>query len=1168
MPANRSPDELRTIYVIGIGEESPEGHARAQIEAGELAILPLGAPTNTVDGHQAASLGHDPELWRPIAQSRLRAGDSSDLPAFPRSSEPEDLDAALVRALWPALWGHQMRDLWGCTDEADLLAAWAGQYLRPEGPFPPLRISAQPYGLLPTAALRRWRITADEDALATQEERLCESLLPMRAVWAQAARRAGTSVGASTERLLELIARDGVSAGYAHRPFMAVELWAALYGSMQLLDQQRFDDWVNRTFSPLYDLLRRGPDRPPGIRQLATGGDAEPLAIPLVVPTTWPYWYYQGPDGRVELDPDGNPIPKMTPEAGLARLLADVEAHGHERGMLSELWRGVLPDSLLVRLTLHAATLSAAAVAQVNGGAPEPIREPLIGDTSQPTVLAALGWQWDYWGSSHDHPAGAVRRTVEDGLGQLQNTITYAPPGTNVLAAVERALRATLDTASHRIDPWLTGMSTRRLWHLWQHDETRYRLGAYGWLDGPLLGTPGPTEGGLLHAPSHPQALTAAILRDKALTESAETSGTSDRWSIQLESHSIRLAEELAEEVRLGSHIFEALGRRVEQIIGVRTEQGAVKEEASSRVDTLRRTYPMKIGRHDRGRVCHGPEALAGLLGAHPPVLVTAAQRDRLSELQPVLDTYGDLLVAEAVHQVVSGQADRAGAAMDAAAGLSKPPTLAFTETPLAGEAFSTAAVTVIPYRPAPPEPDPAVSPARLADSSVADALITLVGAATDWTWQAPNGRSTTLDHLGLEPADTLSLSNDLLLDLARAALGAEPGAPLTGTGTPRHELARDVVHALGGAPLFLRDVAPPVRTLEQDDEIRILDDQLLAELRTRYANLQRSAQSLIDELSDARTVGDLAHLRKALFWALRWGIAPVAEADDPRALHRLLADAPGAADLEPQAAVLAQRAEEALRARLAAAPPTDTTEPLGQAIAELATPGGRLAVLTGIDAAVFARIGGLHTAAPDADLDTEWLTVVASVRPRLGVVEALQLTAETGADGPEYAFPGFTPWSSSPQDPWQTEQLAALRERRRSPGSKREAMPRFVAAYSAAAPGWQAGQRIAAGLVDSWSDTAPNPDQVTTAAFGFNGPAARAPQAILLAVPADLDSGYGAALHTAELVETLAETREAAHARAVDPDALGPYLAVLPTIALPATDWTGVPLGSGTTFP
>lgn len=46
------------------------------------------------------------------------------------------------------------------------------------------------------------------------------------------------------------------------------------------------------------------------------------------------------------------------------------------------------------------------------------------------------------------------------------------------------------------------------------------------------------------------------------------------------------------------------------------------------------------------------------------------------------------------------------------------------------------------------------------------------------------------------------------------------------------------------------------------------------------------------------------------------------------------------------------------------------------------------------------------------------------------------------------------------------------------------------------------AGTRVVAGVVDAYSETVPMSQRDTHAAFGFNAPAARAPQAILLAVP------------------------------------------------------------------
>ena len=133
LPAGRQPADIRTLYVVGLSEEGPADHFRAQIDAGELATLPLGAPTNAVDGAQAANLAHDASDWRTVARNRLRqrqsgavvetdltrslAGLGADLPAMPAPDSMPGLQDALVNALWPVLWGHKLRDIWGCVEE-------------------------------------------------------------------------------------------------------------------------------------------------------------------------------------------------------------------------------------------------------------------------------------------------------------------------------------------------------------------------------------------------------------------------------------------------------------------------------------------------------------------------------------------------------------------------------------------------------------------------------------------------------------------------------------------------------------------------------------------------------------------------------------------------------------------------------------------------------------------------------------------------------------------------------------------------------------------------------------------------------------------------------------------------------------------------------------------
>lgn len=143
-------------------------------------------------------------------------------------------------------------------------------------------------------------------------------------------------------------------------------------------------------------------------------------------------------------------------------------------------------------------------------------------------------------------------------------------------------------------------MAARRLEHLRERPDSRFRLGVYGWVDGPMLGEPGPTAGGLLHAPSHAQALTAVILRDKFISEKLESPGAANLWSMQIESQGIRLAGNKPKRSQLGSHLFEVLGRQVERIVA---SDGVI----TPAVDAVRQKFPLRAGQIDRGAMAMMP---------------------------------------------------------------------------------------------------------------------------------------------------------------------------------------------------------------------------------------------------------------------------------------------------------------------------------------------------------------------------------------------------------------------------------------------------------------------------------------------------------------------------------------------------------------------------------
>jgi hypothetical protein len=434
-------------------------------------------------------------------------------------------------------------------------------------------------------------------------------------------------------------------------------------------------------------------------------------------------------------------------------------------------------------------------------------------------------------------------------------------------------------------------------------------------------------------------------------------------------------------------------------------------------------------------------------------------------------------------------------------------------ETPRPGRTLHSALFVALPTAPA-PATAAGTSPATVADPAVAAFIADMLGAAHDpaWEWRLTNGgalHTVMLADVGLAPIDTVVLSAE---DLRRVVAAQAPvGASFVATtGSETHEQARRLLRIFGSQPATAADLTdgPADPVAER------------AELAARYQRLRDVGALLHAQLSAAATVADR---EVALRNALRWGITPTLAVDDD-------------ADLSVRTA----RARDSLGTRLQQAPADVaalTVQDQARAIAELAAPEGQLAVLARVDLTGH----GPFTAEPqDAvtglnDLDGTWLGVAAAVREPASRLDLHQL--ETALD------PNRTPlraWTNRPGDPWLVS----------SP-------PLLHAIYGPDGVVPAGGGPVALGLLDRWAEVVPATEQHTAAVFGFNAPAARAPQAILLAVPPDVN----AALDTATLVRIVAETRELAHARMVTPLDVAGYSAALPSVMLPASGSTAVSL-------
>jgi hypothetical protein len=440
----------------------------------------------------------------------------------------------------------------------------------------------------------------------------------------------------------------------------------------------------------------------------------------------------------------------------------------------------------------------AGAALETNGAESTLMEPPVVADANQPTLIAQ--WALTPPGPFPAGPATRIAQAVRAGARTLSGDLHPDVP------TLERAFKALLDTAAYRLDPWLTGFAWRRLRSL---TDGGYELGAFGWVDAPR---PRDTNGvtpveEFLHAPSDAQALTAAILRDRALFDAEPK-----RWHMDLHSDRVRLAAQLAAEVRLGMHICEALGQAVERAVGRRED-----------IERLRALFPIRT-EHAGRRVCDGQAVLAQLENNPAALGLNAAQRAALVPLADAVDAYGDLLVADAVHDVVSGRAGMAASSMDAAAGLAAPPALDVIKTQRHGRTVTTSVVVALPVPPPPTggQRGP-VSPGQIADPAVAAFLDTAFGPTTGpaWTWQVLDAEgvpigAVTLAQLGLVPIDTLALSAD---DLAAAVLDQRPGAAVAPAGgLDAHVRIRRLADLFGGQPVLSGDLSA--------DETDVIDDR------------------------------------------------------------------------------------------------------------------------------------------------------------------------------------------------------------------------------------------------------------------------------------------------------------------------------------------------------
>ncbi|MFE9775607.1 hypothetical protein ACFYOV_28865 [Streptomyces sp. NPDC005931] len=725
-------------------EETPAGQDAREESAAVLRSATASQPaeTSAVDDWKATTdgqwfaelLGIDPAVMTGVANA-----DGTD---------QREARAANI-ALWPATWGSYLQTMMHpavpaqvARDTRDFFV----RYVSGRGPIPAVKIGRQPYGILPTTTFSRltWPETTTHRrtlgallAAAADDWKKAVGQVPYLGKHAEP----GAPAVDPHQLLLDILALHPTSAEYHQRYAQSVE---DIYNrevfrgdATQVLP--KLDDL--HMPQPIRDLLHRlgpagWPAADPAIIRRLFAEEQYPLLGPLV--DDQPLSESSGVRAYV---PDGRNYLRWLAD----NAATDLETVRLETGFIDDR----PPATVLYLLLRHAVLLGWEETARRLAPADASLtaEDPLFihirtGEHPPPSES-----RYRKLYSPDPDITGDPSRLVVDHIPQVLATAPEARPlaeqvdALKVLADVptarlERVLAEHLDCATYRLDAWRLGLVNERLAELrYGADGTSparrgLHLGAYGWLEDvrrgnqsfapvhltgslgaqfnpsgsqPLVQDPG--NGGYIHAPSPAQATTAAVLRAGYLANGS--ADKPDCFAVNLSSDRVRTALTLLDGLRQGQSLGALLGYRFERGL----HEGHPGLELDRFLPALRGAFPLRSGKLSEPapgtplELVEARNVIDGLAlvrratrePAHPeypfgasglPEATQAEQQAMNAEVQQLLalhDALADLAVAEAAHQTLRGNPERAAATLDAYAKEGFPPDPAVVRTPRSG---------------------------------------------------------------------------------------------------------------------------------------------------------------------------------------------------------------------------------------------------------------------------------------------------------------------------------------------------------------------------------------------------------------------------------------------------------------------------------------------------
>lgn len=1142
----------------------------------------------------------DPDPWA----NSTRAAEALGIPpdtaaALPGGAEPEQADArALQLALWSAtgdFFLDQLLESDRHTEETGVDLEWLRLHhadtVRARGPLPALRLGRQPYGLLPVTVMRRWA----PDPLGERSQlaglhRVLTTLRPFWEVGVPGLPRVGGPDQPGDSLDLPKPERDVLRA-------------LGLAPVSRSADVRGVRGALNASYTSLVMGLGQDTSGPEGrlstALNRALGIDYRPvISHHQNEPRGSRLWL---PHARLlDLPAQSDPVEE------LARFLDDVIDRFEPAHVLVGPTRA---RTLLEALLRHTANIEYGHAASFAAHASQlvPLRrlrfaEVLLAPAAAGTLASQAGLGLRPFtlkatlgltvpGAAESAAAPTVHHLVDDAraglaaavdvavlrhrgvlklgvverpwsvrLAQIDAALRYLSTrvrawrdaGQDPFAAVERLLGECLDLVSHRLDAWITSLATARLQAMRSATRrpTGLHLGAYGWVE-DLSPQEGRRSEGYVLAPSLAQATTAAVLHSGTLSHPTDPGA----FAVNLSSGRMRAALATLDGVRRGQPLGALLGYRLERRLHEARESAAPPLELDRVIAPLRRQWPLRAVHHQapgaQEFVAPHDVTDGAAVGALPvddalrqlrpavrppldPVREEPAVRTALEALHDDIDAIGDLLLAESVHQLANGNPDRAGATLDSlAAGGHPPPRPEILDTPVQGTSVTHRVLIVVPKDatlshgwdgPAQRSRPRAVAEPRL------DAWAGLHLGRTDRIrlrvrWRRPGHPTSAAtrqhpwpltDHCALDVV-ALTAAGSLRAALSRALTAHRPPDLPTDAlaelldgrdpNWPRSTVSLQEVEALAGAvaavlaagrPGTPADLAPAAAPPAQGP-----DD---AELRDRARRVRQG-------LKDARDAADL-HLLSA------YGIdVPATDGDLAARKAAAVQEATARLDLADRA--LAGQGPEAAVAALQA-----LLGPAFRAVGLTAAPA---------PATLAASFGpGLDRGGTEDTVPVDWLERAAAVRPGAAALADLLLYADAAGTGGDFRLLlGQAPFKAG--DHW----VGAARTADLAPATG-------LAAH--APTDSDLTQPLAVLTVDEWPELIPARRHTAGVAFHYDAPGARAPQAVLLAVPPVIGRPWTTQL----LSETVREALDLTGLRLVDLPALGWLGRYLPAVYLP----------------